>query len=74
MYGDGVPSQGASTQTGQSVAVTKGSAPARATTSNLRARESVTSDYSYVRGELRRLFITAAIILAGLIALGFVID
>ena len=71
MYGDGKPSQ----QAPANVASTPAARPAQPVTRQAgTTRTAVQStDYSYVRKDLRRLGITAAAMFALLIALGLII-
>lgn len=86
MYGDGRPSQPAQTQQPAAAGTpptatpsrapaprSPGAAPRGAGASGAYARVDRVTDYSYVTGDLRRLGITAAGILAGLIVLGFIV-
>ncbi len=87
MYGDGKPSQPAQTQQPPAAASTPstatpsrapaarsaGATPRGAGASGSYTRVDRITDYSYVLGDLRRLGITAAGILAGLIVLGFIV-
>jgi hypothetical protein len=81
MYGDGKPSQQAQAPATSSAA--PAAAPARTSAPRATPRGSGAAgaytrvdritDYTYVMGDLRRLGITAAGILAGLIVLGFIV-
>jgi lysozyme family protein len=71
MYGDGKPSQQAATSTTPAPA-TRSAQPATRQAGMTRTAVQST-DYSYVRRDLRRLGITAAAMFALLIALGLII-
>lgn len=84
MYGDGKPSQAAETQPAAPVSTTPAAASTRtaaprtagvtprgAGATGSYGRVDRITDYSYVTADLRRLGITAAAILAGLVVLGF---
>jgi hypothetical protein len=81
MYGDGKPSQGsaqapAPATQAEPASRTAGATPrttTRAGATGSYARVDRIADYSYVKTDLRRLGITAAAILAGLIVRGIVI-
>jgi hypothetical protein len=88
MYGDGKPSQpenaqqavarpaGGSAQptaNGAPATRTAGVTPRSAGAAGSYARVDKISDYSYVVRDLRRLGITAAVILGGLVVLGFIV-
>ncbi len=82
MYGDGQPSQTATTQAPAATPTTStrsatsrsaGQTPRGAGASGSYTRVDRISDYTYVMGDLRRLGITAVGILAGLIVLGFIV-
>ncbi|MGE5602536.1 MAG: hypothetical protein ACM30E_05770 [Nitrososphaerales archaeon] len=86
MYGDGKPSQPAQAQppatasspstvapTRAPAARTAGVTPRGAGATGAYTRVDRITDYSYVMGDLRRLGITAVIILAGLVTLGFIV-
>jgi hypothetical protein len=73
MYGDGKPSQQASTSPTPGTASASRTSQPATRQAGTRAVTTQPTDYSYVRKDLRRLGITAAGMFALLIALGFIV-
>ncbi len=73
MYGDGKPSQQASTSPAPGTASAPRTSQPATRQAGMTRTATQPTDYSYVRKDLRRLGITAAGMFALLIALGFII-